>query len=66
MILIEYQDFVDEVNNALLRVSPPKCTVLMGNFNAHVGTEKDMWMGVIGKYGTTGLNENRRYLLQLC
>ena len=27
----EYQTFVDEVNDALLRVSPTESTVLMGN-----------------------------------
>ena len=62
----EFQAFVDEVNHALLRVSPTKSTVLMGEFNAHVGTETDTRKGVIGKHGVTGLNENARYLLQLC
>ena len=62
----EYQAFVDEVNDALLRVSAIESTVLMGDFNAHVGTDTDTWKGVIGKHGVTGLNENKRYLLQLC
>ena len=62
----EYQAFVDEVNDALLRVSATKSTVLMGDFNANVGTYTDAWKGVIGKHGVTGLNENGRYLLQLC
>ena len=35
----EYQTFVDEVNDALLRVSATESTVLMGDFNAHVETE---------------------------
>ena len=38
----------------------------MGDFNAQVGTDTDTWKGVIGKHGVTGLNENGRYLLQLC
>ena len=59
----EYQAFVDEVNDALLRVSATESTVLMGDFNAHVGTNTDTWKGVIGKHGVTGLNENGRYLL---
>ena len=54
----EYQAFVDEVNDALLRVSATESTVLMGDFNAHVGTDTDTWKGVIGKHGVTGLNEN--------
>ena len=62
----EYQTFVDEVNDALLRVSATESTVLMGDFNAHVGTDTDTWKGVIGKHGVTGLNENGRYLLPLC
>ena len=62
----EYQTFVDEVNDVLLRVSATESTVLMGDFNAHVGTDTDTWKGVIGKHGVTGLNENGRYLLQLC
>ena len=38
----------------------------MGDFNVHIGTNTDTWKGVIGKHGVTGLNENGRYLLQLC
>ena len=38
----------------------------MWDFNAQVGTYTDMFKGVIGKHGVTGLNENRKYLLQIC
>ena len=62
----EYQTFVDEVSDALLQVSATESTVLMGDFNAHVGTDTDTWKGVIGNHGVTGLNENGRSLLQLC
>ena len=62
----EYQAFADDVNDALLRVSATESTVLMGDFNAHVGTDTDTGKGVIGKHGVTELNENGRYLLQLC
>ena len=61
-----YQTFVDEVNDALLEVSATESAVLMGDFNAHVGTDTDTWKDVIGKHGVSGLNENGRYLLQLC
>ena len=61
----EYQAFVDEVNDALLRVSPTESTVLMGDFNAHVGTDTDTWKGVIEKHEVTGLNENRRFIAAL-
>ena len=62
----EYQAFADDVNDALLRVSATESIVLMGDFNAHVGTDTDTGKGVIGKHGVTELNENGSYLLQLC
>ena len=62
----EYQAFVDEVNDALLKVSPTAFVVLIVDFNAHVGTDTNTRKGVIGKHGVTGLNENGKYLLQLC
>ena len=49
--------------DALLQVSSTESTVLMGDFNAHVGIDTDTRKGVIGKHGVTGLNENGRYLL---
>ena len=62
----EYQAFVDEINHALLQVSPNESTVLMEDFNAYLGTNTDTWKGMIGKHGITGMNENGRYLLQHC
>ena len=58
----EYEDFVDNVNDALLRVSTTESTGLMGDFNAHVGTNTNTWKGVVGKHEVTGLIENGRYL----
>ena len=59
----EYQAFVDELNDALPRVSPIESPVF--HFNARVGTDTDTWKCVIGKHEVTGLNENGKYLLQL-
>ena len=35
----EYQAFVDEVNDAFLRISRTESTDRMGDFNVHVGTD---------------------------
>ena len=57
----EYQAFVGEVNDALLRVSATESTALKGNLNAHVGTDADTWKGAIEKHGVTAQNDNSRY-----
>ena len=62
----EHQAFVDDVNDALQRVGSTESTILLGNFNAHIGTDSKTWKGVIGRHGDPGFNENGRYLLQLC
>ena len=61
-VISECQAFVDDVNNALQRVGSTESTILLGDFNAHIGT----WKGVIGRHGDSVFNENGRYLLQLC
>ena len=48
----KYQAFKDEVNDALLRVSATESTALMGDFNAHVGTDTDTWKGVTWSHWT--------------
>ena len=51
----EYQAFEDEINEALLRLSPTGFTILIENFSSYVGTNSDTWKSVIGKHGVTGL-----------
>ena len=62
----EYQVFVDEVNDALQRVRSTESIILLGDFNAHIGTDSETWKGVIGRHGDPAFNENGQYSLQLC
>ena len=62
----EYQASVDDVNNALQRVESTESAILLGNFNAHIGTDSKAWKGMIGRHGDPTFYENGRYLLQLC
>jgi len=58
---------MDEVNDALLRISPSEYYSPHGGFqHTHIGTDIKTRKGVIGKHGVPDLNENGRYLLQLC
>ena len=62
----EYEAFVDEVNDALLRVANSESIVFLGDFNAHVGTDNETWNCVIGRRGIASANKHGQYLLQLC
>ena len=61
-----FVDFVDDVNNAFQRVESTESTILMGEFNANIGTDSETRKSVIAKRGDPAFNENSRYLLQLC
>ena len=57
----EYQAFVDDNNNAFQRVGSTESTILMGDFNAHIGTDSETRKDVIGKHGYPAFNENSRF-----
>ena len=60
----EYQAFVDNDNDALQqRIGSTESTILLRDFNAHIGTDSETRKGVIGRYGDPAFNENGRYLL---
>ena len=39
----EYQAFVNNVNYALQRVGSTECTILLEDFNAHIGADSETW-----------------------
>jgi len=52
--------FLDDLQRALDAVPPSKCYVIMGDFNAHVGSRTsvdDQWVGVRGPHGLEETNE---------
>ena len=60
----QYQPFLDEVGAALQRVTSAESIVLLGDFNAHMGTDNKSWKGVIKRI--SNINRNGRSLLQFC
>ena len=61
-----YHAFVDDVNDALQRAGLTKSTILLGDFQARIGTYNEIWKCVIGRHGNPAFNKNVRYLFQLC
>ena len=61
----KYQAIVNDANDAIQRVRSRESTILLRDFNAHIGTDIESWKGVIGRHRDPALNENGRYFLQL-
>ncbi|XP_077091366.1 uncharacterized protein LOC143742394 [Siphateles boraxobius] len=58
--------FYESLDAALLKVPHTDKLVLMGDFNARVGSNNMLWSGVIGKHGLGNINRNGLRLLSLC
>ena len=62
---VQYQPFLDEVGVALQKVTSAESIILLGDFNANVGTNNKIWKSVIGRQGYSDMNKNERSLLHL-
>ncbi len=40
--------------------------IILGNFNARVGRDHDLWKGIIGRHGIGNCNDNCRLLFEFC
>lgn len=58
--------FYTNLRSVLDKIPLTDKLLLMGDFNARVGRDADIWAGVIGKHGTGKCNSNGRRLLALC
>jgi len=61
-----FPEFVKQISETQRRVKTNKSTILLGDFNAHVGNDTGVWKYVIGRHGDADVNDNGRLLLQLC
>ena len=59
----EYESFIDELESALDSIPDTESYVILGDFNAHVGSDAQGWKGVIGMNGDSSLNSNGVSLL---
>ena len=58
--------FYDQLDAILRSINRKDKIILLGDFNARVGTRRDLWDGVIGQHGVGKMNENGLRLLSLC
>jgi len=58
--------FYSDLQSVLCAVPAADKLILLGDFNARVGTDATAWSGVIGPHGSGACNSNGLLLLQLC
>ncbi|XP_076049415.1 uncharacterized protein LOC143030098 [Oratosquilla oratoria] len=58
--------FYKELDNLLHNLPKNEKVIILGDFNARVGSNFDVWQGVIGRHGTGKENSNGIRLLNLC
>lgn len=58
--------FYEELDSVISAVSDSDKLIVLGNFNARVGTNFQTWEGVIGRNGVGKCNSNGLLLLKTC
>jgi len=58
--------FYEDLNDVITSVPSTDKLIILGDFNARVGTDSVTWDGVIGRHGIGKCNSNGLLLLQTC
>ncbi|BHF80970.1 hypothetical protein SprV_0702409900 [Sparganum proliferum] len=58
--------FYEDLHALLTTVSKADKLIVLGDFNARVGTDHTAWRGVLGSHGLRGSNDNSLLLLRTC
>jgi len=59
-------EFYENLSSTIMSIPSTEQLVLLGDFNARVGADKDSWPSCLGPFGVGKLNENGQRLLELC
>ncbi|KAI8740129.1 craniofacial development protein 2, partial [Biomphalaria glabrata] len=58
--------FYEELNSTLHDIPKTEKVLILGDFNARVGSDHHIWKGVLSKFGIGQCNSNGLLLLQTC
>ena len=64
--VVDKMTFYTELHRTLTRVNKCDCILLLGDFNARVGSDNATWTTALGKFGCNNMNANGKLLLSLC
>ena len=62
----EKERFYQHLDEVIKKVSKQDRLIILGDFNARVGTSSELWQGTIGRHGIGQENSNGKLLLTLC
>ena len=63
---LEKEAFYQDLQKAINTVSPHDLLIVLGDFNARVGSDWKTWKGVVGSEGISEVNSNDLGLLEFC
>ena len=59
-------EFYENLSDTIQKVSTKDQIILLGDFNARVGSDHEAWPMCIGKFNVGNMNDNGQRLLELC